>query len=101
MATKTRKNITTIEEAEKEIRKAYRKATKEYNGGIRIQTLRNTVAVDTRLMEKTLAAMAGQDGVHFRAEADQKTLNFLDWQPRMGGIILGGTMRHNLFLERR
>lgn len=96
-----RKKITTIQEAETEIRKAYRKLTKEYNSAVRIRTLRDMVAVDPRLMDKALAAMASQDGVHLRAEADQKTLHLLDWQPRMGGIILGGTMRHNLYIERR
>lgn len=63
---------------------------------IRLSHLRELTPDSREDVDRVLARMALQDGVHLRGEADQKTLTAHD---RAAAIILGGTARHTLYIE--
>ncbi|MGX1811444.1 hypothetical protein ACWIGI_37455 [Nocardia sp. NPDC055321] len=64
---------------------------------VRLTVLRERLGTLTRgEVDRALETLARRDGVHVRAEADQKTLTEHD---RADAIVLGGTPRHLLTIE--
>jgi hypothetical protein len=62
-----------------------------------LSVIRVAIPVSRGGFDRAIRRMvARQDGVHVRAEADQKTLTAAD---TAAAIILGGTARHTLLIE--
>lgn len=78
------------------IRDAYAKSNPSKYLGTRLATLRGMVVLSPAQFDMGIRELAGQAGVHVRSEADQKTLTDAC---RAGGVVLGGTVRHDLYIE--
>ncbi|GAA2837516.1 hypothetical protein [Crossiella cryophila] len=76
---------------------AYEQLTSRRGGTIRLAVLRERLdGVPRDEVDRALEAMACREGVHVRAETDQKTLTEQD---RTAAVVLGGTPRHLLLIE--
>ncbi|KAA2261839.1 hypothetical protein F0L68_15060 [Solihabitans fulvus] len=82
---------------ESQVESAYAELTDGRGGTVRLAVLRDRLAgVPRNDVDRALRALSRREGVHMRAEADQKTLTERD---REAAVVWGGTARHLLVME--
>ncbi|HLS75650.1 MAG TPA: hypothetical protein VK083_02520 [Nocardia sp.] len=81
------------------VRAAYTAETRGSGRPVPLAVLRERLAEVPRAeFDRGVAVLSRDEGVHVRAEADQKTLTDRD---RAAAVVLGGTARHLLTIEAR
>lgn len=83
----------------KQVEAAYAEMTRGQGAALRLALLRERLSEFPRgELDHALELLARREGVHIRAESDQKTLTEAD---REAALVLGGTPRHLLLIEAR
>lgn len=80
-----------------QVEAAYAELTRGKGSDLRLALLRERLGdVPRGEVDRALESLARRDGVHIRAESDQKTLTAADLE---AALVLGGTPRHLLAIE--